>query len=142
MESSNDTLLFGNYLELTITYHNIEAEIEPVLIDGFTIISNPAFSNQYKNINGVVTTSNSYSVHFEPNEEGVFLIPPIEVEVDDRIIVSNGITIIVLPNPEGIITTPKEKDHSFFFDFSQPQQPPILAPPSKPDPLKKKRKKI
>ena len=142
IESSNDTLLYGNYLELSITYNNIETGSPELEFQGFTILSQPNVSSQYQNINGHVTQSKTYTYYLEPNEEGFVEIPPIKLTLSDTEIMSNGISIVVLPNPEGIVTTPERNENSFFFDWSQPRLPKKEEPQSAPDPLKKKRKKI
>ncbi len=147
MESSNDTLLYGNYFELTITLNNVEADLPSMYFDHFTITSGPNISSQYQSINGAVRQSKSYSYYLEADEEGVFTIPPVEIETANDLITSNPISIVVSPNPDGIITTPERKQQSFFFDWFSPMQefpdtPTKPTPPAKPDPLKKKRKKI
>jgi len=147
ISSSNDTLLFGNYFELTITMHNIEADLPPLYLDHFTITSGPNISSQYQNINGAVTQSKSYTYFIEAEEEGVFTIPVIDIKTEDDLVSSNSLSIVVIANPEGIITTPPRKKQSFFFDWNSPEHnfpdtPATPTPPSKPDPLKNKRKKI
>jgi len=142
IDSSNDTLLIGNYLILTITLNNIESSLNSHQFDDFKITCGPNFTSTYQNINGEVTKNKKYIYHLEALEEGVFTIPAIEIESEGHAYFSNDQTITILPNPEGIVSPPEIKGESSFFNWSTPNTPAPPSAPIKVDPLKKKRKKI
>ncbi len=145
---SSDSILFGNYFELTYTLENAEmANFNPPDFDGFEVVGGPNTSSSMSMINGDVTRSTSYSYYLRPIEEGNYMLPVASVETEEGTLESEALSIQVVPNPDGIIQRPKREQHDLFFDtnpFDHPffrspfeEQP---VPETKPAPKKKKRK--
>ena len=138
-EVSLDSVLLGNRIELTFKLENTqEGEIIPPDFEGFNLVAGPNYSSMMSMVNGTVSQSKSYTYILEPKDIGNYFIPPVSVSVDNEVLETQPLEIIVLPNPDGIIQeTPREKEmNSWFFDY----QPPIFQekkPQSKP---KRKRK--
>lgn len=139
-EVSLDSVLLGNRLELTFKLENTQnGEIVPPDFEGFNLLGGPNYSSMMSMVNGTVTQSKSYTYILEPKDIGNYFIPPVSVTVDDKVLETAPIEIIVLPNPDGIIQQPQQREremNSWFFDY----EPPIFQerkPKSKP---KRKRK--
>lgn len=132
---SSDSILMGNYLEVTFSVENGNAEnFDPPAFQGFEVIGGPNHSSSFSMINGKTTQSMSYSFFIEPKEEGVFYIEPASVAIDGKIIETEPVTIKVAPNPNGIIQTPeKQKSRTFdsFFDLPLFPEKEITAPKKK-----------
>ena len=137
-EVSLDSVLLGNRLELTFKLENTQdGEIVPPDFEGFNLLAGPNYSSMMSMVNGAVTQSKSYTYILEPTDIGNYFIPPVNVTVEDKVLETQPIEIIVLSNPDGVIQeSPRKEMNSWFFDY----QPPIFQekkPKSKP---KSKRK--
>ncbi len=145
---SSDSILTGNYFELTYTLENAEMiAFNTPDFEGFEVVSGPNTSSTRSIINGDMTQKISYSYYLRPIEIGTYNIPTASVETEQGTLESEAFQIQVVPNPDGIIQEPKQNKQEFFFDtrsFDHPffrspfeDQP---APKTKPVPKKKKRK--
>jgi hypothetical protein len=122
---SGDTLLMGNYLEVTFTLENTTGKIEPPSFESFELINGPAQSSSVSIINGNMTQHHSYTYILQAKEEGIFLIDPAIAFVGEEVIKTDPIQIVVLPNPDGIIQTPKSgRSSSRGWDEVKPQAKP------------------
>ncbi len=122
VETSSDSILFGNYFKVTFSIENASANnFEAPSFQHFSIIGGPNQSSSFSMVNGVTSQSMTYSYYLEPKEEGVFFIEPASVEVEDKIIETAPLEIKVAPNPEGIIQSPDEqKNRTFDSIFGKP----------------------
>jgi len=138
-EISLDSVLLGNRLELTFKLENTqEGEIDPPEFEGFNLLGGPNYSSMMSMVNGAVTQSKSYTYILEPKDIGNYFIPPVSITVDDKILETAPIEIIVLPIPDGIIQRPprNEMEH-WFFDYSPP-----LFQEKKPQGKPKRKRKV
>lgn len=145
VEVSSDSILMGNYFEVTFSIENGKGQnFQAPDFQDFLIVGGPNQSSSFSMVNGVTTQSMRYTYYLEPKEAGLLYIEPANVELDGVIIETEPIAIKVASNPEGIIQSPnKQKNRTFdnfdsFFDqpFFQERE---RRAPSKP---KKKRKII
>lgn len=104
---STDTLLMGNYLEVTFTLENTTGKIEPPSFESFDLVNGPAQSSSVSIINGSMTQHHSYTYILQAKGEGIFLIEPAFAFVGEEMLKTEPIHIVVLPNPDGIIQSPK-----------------------------------
>ena len=145
---STDSILLGNYVEVTFTLSNgAMEEFQPPTFDGFQVLSGPNQSTSISMVNGTTSQTASYSYYLEPSDIGTYFIPPARVISEDIALETRPVEILVVSNPDGIIQQPKAKNDFFgggFFDrqdfFNRDffgQQP---APAKPIRPKKKKRK--
>ena len=122
---SADSILIGNYFEVTFSIENGNAEnFEPPSFQGFSVVGGPNQSSSFSMVNGVTTQSKSYSYYVEPQEEGLFFIEPASVEIDGHILETEPVEIKVMPNPDGIIQSPnRQKSRTFDSFFDRPWFP-------------------
>ena len=146
VELSSDSVLFGNYFKVTFTIENGQpVNFTAPAFEDFIIVSGPNQSSSLSIINGESTQSLSYTYYVQPKEEGLFFIEPASVDLDGQARETEPISIVVLPNPEGIIQKPEqEKNRMFdsFFDFDSPLFPDRMKPKNKPENKPKKKRKI
>ncbi len=122
---SSDTLLMGNYLEVTFTLENTTGKIEPPSFESFDLVNGPSQSSSVSIINGNMTQQHSYTYVLQAKGEGIFLIDPAIAFVGEETIKTEPIQIVVLPNPDGIIQTPKSgRSSSRGWDDVKPQSKP------------------
>ncbi|HHH50714.1 MAG TPA: hypothetical protein ENK52_07025 [Saprospiraceae bacterium] len=137
VETSGDSVLLGNYIEVRFTIENakIKEFIAPQF-EGFTIVGGPNQSSSFSMVNGDVTSSVSYSYYLEAKDIGNYYIDPASIDTGEEILETKPIEIIVLDNPDGIIQKPNMDRKEFrFFDRemmpSFPQKPKQKAKPKK-----------
>ena len=115
---STDSVLLGNYVEVTFTLENAAMEeFQAPVFEGFRIISGPNQSSSFSMMNGKVTQSASYSYYLEPKDIGSYYIAPAFVITEESTLETTPIEILVAPNPDGIIQNPKPKNDVFGGDF-------------------------
>lgn len=136
---NTDSLLQGNYLDVTFTITNLDGKFEAPSFDDMTIISGPNSSSSIQIINGSKSSTTSYSYLLKPEELGQYYIKPAYLVCEDQTLETLPIKINVHPNPENIITQPKSKNQSFFFNFDIPSQ---KAPKPKEAPSSKSKRKL
>ena len=72
MEVSGDSVLLGNYVELSYTIENAQGKFEPPSFEGLDIISGPNYSSSISINNGEMKSLESYSYYLAPPEVGVY----------------------------------------------------------------------
>jgi hypothetical protein len=77
--------------------------------EGIVVVSGPNMSSSFSMINGEVTQSASYSYYLEPVDIGNYYIAPASVQIEEGILETQPLEVIVLANPDGIIQQPKEQ---------------------------------
>lgn len=113
---SMDSILLGNYFELTITINNIQnPNVNTPSFDNFKVVGGPNQSSSISVVNGAMSQSMTYSYYLEPVEVGNFYIDPVAVEYEGKYLETLPIEIIVLPNPDGIIQKPKRAEKRSLF---------------------------
>lgn len=144
VEISTDSLLLGNYLQVKFTLKNAQGEdFTPPLFEGFRTVSGPNFASSFSMVNGAVTQSVSYSFDLEPLEVGNYYIEPASIRVGEKVLETEPVEVMVVPNPDGVIQQPKTGMQLFEFrfdDFGFSPMTPDSLPPAQPLKKKKKRK--
>lgn len=115
-----ETVLMGHYVEVKFTLEGAPSGhfSAPDLSD-FHVLSGPNQSSVMQIVNGTVSQSTTYTYYLEPKDIGNYYIPPATVDLGDRILETQPIDLVVVPNPENI---PQESPHS------QPTRPDLFAP--------------
>lgn len=134
---SQDTVLLGNYFKVEFSVENATGDFEQPDLSSFKLVGGPNTSTSMSNINGEVTRKSSYTFYLEPLEAGTVYIPEAYFVTDDTTLETTPLKITVLPNPKGIIETPKGSYYSKIFGF-----PATPETPQRPKKKKAKRKKI
>jgi hypothetical protein len=106
-EISQDTILLGNVLEIRYTIENTQGDFQAPDFDGMTVVSGPNVSSQFSMINGKVSQSSSYTYFLMPQDVGTYQIHQANLENGENTWSTEPMTIIVLPNPDGIINQSK-----------------------------------
>ena len=136
VEVSTDSLLMGNYMEVTFTLKEAAGKaFEAPTFEGFQVVGGPNHSSSFSVVNGDVSQELSYSYYLEPIDIGNYYIEPATIEVEGKVMESSPVEIIVHPNPDGI-KQPLKKSNEYSI-FGSPKPPPTQVPPKK---TKKKRK--
>lgn len=126
VEVSSDSILIGNYIELSFECDDVNGQFEAPDFSDLDIISGPNVSMSTQVINGEYSGSKTISFHVRPTLEGQITIPPAYYMIDDQTLETQPFVLNVYPNPEGIIQNPKSKTNNFFFesfDFPFGQKP-------------------
>ena len=144
LQLSKDTVLAGNVLQISFVANNITGQFEAPDFDGLNIISGPNTSTSMSMINGSVTQRSSYSYSIYCEEIGEVIIPPAYFDTKEGTLETEPLSVIILPNPEGIIE--QAPTQSGFFQFNFPEQDYTMkkkqSPKVKPDSKKKKKRKL
>lgn len=107
VEVSTDSILFGNYFKVTFSLENAKgSDFSAPDFSEFHVISGPNQASSMSIINGAVTQSVSYSYYLEPKDIGNFYISPASVAVGGKMLETQPLEIMVVPNPEGIKQSP------------------------------------
>ena len=149
---STDSILLGNYFEVKFSLENANGEnFQPPSFQDFVVIGGPNTASSMTMINGKVTQSKTYSYYLEPKDIGNYYIEPASIKVEDGFMETEPISIMVVPNPDGIKQQIPREPQRFEFkwdDFGvMPQLPPqqekdsIEQTPESLDKKKKKKKK-
>ncbi len=118
VEVSTDSVLLGNYIEVTFTLENASMEdFQVPTFEGFQIIGGPNQSSSFNMMNGEVTQKTSYSYYLEPKDIGTYFIPPATVSTGEQVLETIPLELLVVPNPDGIIQQPKSRRESLGSDF-------------------------
>jgi hypothetical protein len=120
LEVSKDTILSGNVLQISFIANNVSGQFEAPDLEGLNVISGPNSASSMSMINGTITQRASYSFGIYMEDIGEVIIPPAYLITKEGTLETEPRSIMILPNPEGIIDeTPTE---SGFFQFSFPGQ--------------------
>lgn len=142
VQISSDSVLMGNRLKVTFSIENAKAtDFSAPEFEGFAVLSGPNVSSSFSMINGKVSQSATYTYYLEPIDIGNYYIAPASVQIEDKVLETAPLEVLVLPNPEGIIQQPKEQSHprmDLFQDFP-PRRNYELLPSQK---KKKKKRKV
>lgn len=141
---STDSLLLGNYLQVSFQLENAEGDdFTAPSFDGFHLVAGPNISTSYSMVNGEVSRSATYSYYLEPLDVGNYFIEPAAVRVADRVLETEPVEVLVLPNPDGLIQQPEPFRQQFEFRFEDFGLPPFFEPgqPLQPAPEQKEKKK-
>jgi len=108
VEVSKTEVLLGNYIEVSFTLKNANAnQFEAPQFEGFDIVGGPNQSSSFSMMNGVTTQSVSYTYYLKPKEVGNLFVPPAYIKADGETLETQPIEIFVLENPDGIIEQPQ-----------------------------------
>jgi hypothetical protein len=103
---SSDSILMGNVFILKYSLENESGDFSAPNLDDFVVVSGPNTSSSFSIMNGKMSQSSSYTYYLSPKESGNYYINPGAFKIKDLTLETALIQIIVLPNPEGIITEP------------------------------------
>ena len=119
VEVSSDSVLLGNYFEVTFSLENAKgSDFEAPSFGDFRVISGPNYASNLSMINGEVSQSVSYKFHLEPKDIGNFYLDPASIRVGDDVLETEPVEILVVPNPDGIIEQPRN-GLQFQFDWGR-----------------------
>ncbi|PHN03117.1 BatD family protein [Flavilitoribacter nigricans] len=117
VEVSTDSILFGNYFKVTFSLENARGgEFSAPDFSEFRVVSGPNQASSMSIVNGQVTQSISYAYYLEPKDLGNFYILPASVAVGDKVMETQPIEVMVVPNPENIRQSP---DNNSGFNMQQ-----------------------
>ncbi|MFT6334020.1 MAG: hypothetical protein ACJATI_000752 [Halioglobus sp.] len=140
VQVTSDTILAGNILNITFTANNIAGQFEGPDMQGLNVISGPNTSTSMSMINGDVTQTATYSYGVLCENIGDITILPAYFNTERETLETEPFSILVLPNPEGIIEQPPSNSGFFEFNFPRTTKKPMA--PSTPKKKKRKLKKI
>ena len=122
VEVSFDTVYLGNTVEVTFIAENMNGRIEPNM-QGLPVIAGPSQRSNTSIINGVMSSSKSFTYVLQPQEAGIIEIPPAYLYLEDGEVEETiPLTLLILDNPDNIIQRKEaQRDDWFFSDpFSRP----------------------
>ena len=100
---STDSVLMDNVFSATFCLENGEGtDFAPPAFEDFTVAGGPSFSSNMSIIGGQVSRRTCYTYYLSPRTEGVFYIGPASIRIDEQVLESEPVEILVVPNPEGI----------------------------------------
>lgn len=114
---SSDSILAGNVLEVTFKAENINGSFEGPDLKGLEIVSGPNTTSFVTMRNGEMSQTESYSYGILLNDIGVVTVTPAYLHSEDKSWETEPVSVIVLPNPEGIIEQPPKQSGLFEFGF-------------------------
>ncbi|MDF1696332.1 MAG: BatD family protein [Saprospiraceae bacterium] len=120
VQLNKDTILAGNVLQLTFVANNVAGQFEAPDFGDLNIISGPNTATTMSMINGTVSQRASYGYTIYLEEIGEVIIPPAYLNTKEGTLETEPYSVIVLPNPEGIIEKPPTESGFFQFDLSSP----------------------
>ena len=104
-EISSDTIYIGNTFQVRYSVKNLEVKFEGPEFEELKVVSGPNISTSMQFINGKMTSSHSYSYTLYPEDIGTYFIEPAYFNAADTVYESPPISILVLPNPDGLKTS-------------------------------------
>lgn len=117
LELSSDTILAGNVVQVSFHANNVSGQFEAPDMVGMNVISGPNTSSSMAMMNGKVTQNASYSYTLLLEDIGEIIIPPAFFVTNEGTLETEPTSIIILPNPEGIIEQAPEQSGIFQFSF-------------------------
>ena len=93
------TVVMGNAFQLVYTINTLADpnELRTPAIAGFDIVAGPFTARSEQSINGVYSSSMSFTLMLMPKKVGTFSIGPASIVVNNQRLMSNGLSIQVLP---------------------------------------------
>lgn len=116
VELSSDSVLLGNYVEVSFIALNIDGDIQVPEFEGMKLVGGPNQSSSMSSINGNVKKQMNYSYFLKPIEVGEYYIPPATLKGESQVWETQPIKLHVLHNPKGIIQKPSQSKQ-FHFEF-------------------------
>lgn len=135
---NKDTILAGNVLDVSFIANNVAGQFEAPDLGDLNVVSGPNTSTSMSMINGSVTQHASYSYRIFLEDIGEVIIPPAYLNTKEGTLETEPLSIIILPNPAGIID--ENPSQSGFYQFSFPSKSPSKKKPKSEGKKKKKRK--
>jgi len=117
VQVSTDTILLGNHMKVTFVLDNLDGKFLAPEFGDADIISGPNSSSSISIVNGSKSSKKTYSYYLKPSTTGILLIPPASVMTDNDLKETEPMEVIVLENPEGLITNPDEKSEGQWKGF-------------------------
>ena len=117
LELSSDTILAGNVLKVSFVANNVAGQFESPDFEKLNVVSGPNSSSSFSMVNGSVTQRASYSYNIYMEEIGEVFIPPAYLETEEGVLETEPKSVVVMPNPEGIIEQPPSQSGIFEFNF-------------------------
>lgn len=94
--ASSTNVTVGEQIQITFTLNTTSGKnFQPPSFKGFTVLAGPSRSMSTQFINGVVSSSMSYSYILLADAEGTFTIPPASIQVEGKTLTTSPITIVV-----------------------------------------------
>lgn len=121
LQLNSDTILAGNVLEVAFIANNVAGQFEGPDMEGINVVSGPNTSTSMSMINGSVSQYASYSYGIYLEDIGEIIIPPAYLVTKEGTLETEPTSIIVLPNPEGIIEQPPSQSGIYQFSFPNPR---------------------
>lgn len=130
VEISNDSILMGNMFKVIFTLAEGQGDdFQAPRFSGFDVISGPNVSSSFSMMNGQTSQTVAYTYYLKPRDIGNYYIEPASIAVDGGILETIPQSVVVVPNPDGIIQGPERQSNdpfNFRFemdDFPWPQFP-------------------
>lgn len=143
IEISSDSVLLGNYFEVKFTLENAKgSNFEPPAFGEFLLRGGPNTASSMTMVNGEVSQTITYSYYLEPKDIGNFWVEPASIMVEDQVLETEPVEVVVFPNPDGIKQEIPQRHHFEFRmdDFSFPM-PKLQMPEGEEAPKEQKNKK-
>ena len=136
IEVSTDSVLMENYFEVKFILENGQGKnFEPPSFAEFQVVGGPNQSSSIRMVNGAVDQNMTFSFFLKPKEVGNYFIQPASIVVNGKTLETNPLSVIVVPNPDGIIQN-KEDNMEFrqelpFWHGSETDPVEPVQPPQK-----------
>ena len=143
LQTNKDTILAGNILQVSFVANNVAGKFEGPDFENLNIVSGPNTSTSMSMVNGDITQYATYSYAIYLEEIGEIVIPPAYLITNDVTLETEPTSVIVLPNPEGIIEKAPSQSGMYQFSFPNlPRQKEKKKDDNKPKKKKRKLRKI
>lgn len=143
LQINSDTILAGNVLQISFVANNVAGKFEGPDLKELNVISGPNTSTSMSMVNGDISQYASYSYGLYLEDIGEIIIPPAYLLTSDGTLETEPKSIIVLPNPEGIIEEAPPQSGMYQFSFPNiPNRKREEQEEYKPKKKKRKLKKI
>ncbi|RME08962.1 MAG: hypothetical protein D6816_04965 [Bacteroidetes bacterium] len=119
---STDSVLMGNYFQVQFILEggNGTEFQEPDFSQDFNIVSGPSQSMFTTIVNGEMSQRMTISFYLEPKQEGLYYIGPASIRVDEQVLETEPVEVLVVPNPDGIKQSPEMENPPLRFEFGSP----------------------
>lgn len=142
---STDSVLLGHYFQVKFTLENASGkDFQAPAFPDFQVVSGPNMASSVSIVNGEMSQTVSYTYYLEPKDIGNFYIQPASIRIENDVLETLPITVMVVPNPDGIIQK-QEMSEKFSFDLQMPDKRPRSNPapaPKKEEPATAPKRKI